>query len=164
VWIKNKVVEALKNKVISKSGTKYETGTTQIMGKNYVRYRFAMWRTNAFNNHDALFKKFKERYDRVKFYNPNLVAQRIGVSIASEEKIIGEFTNKLTGRKNKKELNDFISTASYMRNKPSTDAMFDELLSKLITYLSGNSGSPSILDEEEDNKKIKDFFVFFTQE
>jgi len=172
IWVRKELYEKFRKKVLAKSKQKLfgyriveKRGRTQLFGKRFVRYKFAMWRFDIsdISRIPLLMQRLKKRYKSVEKYSKQLPTQRIGLTVAAARKEFDEFTNYRTKRKNKREVLDFMSTGTYARNEPSTPPMFEELEDKLLEYLGHKSKSPSLLDEEND-KRIKDFFVFFTEE
>lgn len=165
VWARKEIAEKLKKKALRAKGYKEEKGTTQLLGKQFIRFKFSMWRydISSTDRIPKLVEKLLKRFKKVEKLHKNFHAQRIGLTIASDPKTYDEFINAKTKRKNKREQIDFISTTTYKRNDPSTAAMFQELANKIYSYLMKTLESPSLLEEEED-RKAKDFFVFFSEQ
>ena len=168
VWVKqdfyDQVISKLKKKVAPKTYRK-EKGSTELMGKKYIRFRFALWRYNLSTEEriKILFEKLQKKYNLVKKQGKEFPTQRIGLSFASEEKKYSTFTYAKTKRERTIELYDTITTSTYANNDPSTEGMFDELYEKVLNYFFKKSKSPSLLDEDE-TKTAKHFFVFFVEE
>lgn len=160
-WIFQKLRPSLRK---FRHGVRVEEGKTVITEKRYLRFRFSMWRHRLDGGAGIpdFIKKARARYARVKNEAPEFKAQRIGVGIASDPKEFVKFRNAKTKRLNKKEAVDLISTESIARNEKSTEVMFEQLASKLNMYFLKSLESPSLLDEDGD-KVVKDFFVFFTE-
>jgi hypothetical protein len=167
VWIKQKLyqdlVKKFQKKAVPKSYKK-ERGTTELIGKKYIRFRFGLWRyaIDDVERINILFEKLMKKYKLVKTQGKKFPTQRIGITIASQTKEYDVFTNARTKRKNTKELYDFISTSTYANNDPSTEGMFEELFDKVLKYFYKTGKSPSLLDEET-IKTAKHFFVFFLE-
>ena len=167
IWIKQKLYQELvakaQKKAIPKTYKK-EKGTTELIGKKYIRFRFGLWRyaIDDVERIKILFEKLKKKYKLVKTQGKKFPTQRIGITIASKNKEFDTFTNARTKRKNTRELYDFISTATYANNDPSTEGMFEELFDKVLKYFYKTGKSPSLLDEET-IKTAKHFFVFFVE-
>ena len=165
VWARKEIAEKLKQKALRAKGYKEEKGTTQLLGKMFVRFKFSMWRydISSPDRIPKLMEKLLKRFKKVQNLHKHFEAQRIGLTIASDPKTYDTFINSKTKRKNTREQIDFISTTTYKRNDPSTVAMFQELANKIYSYLMKTLESPSLLEEEED-RKAKDFFVFFSEQ
>jgi hypothetical protein len=167
IWIKQELYQQLvakaQKKAIPKTYKK-EKGTTELIGKKYIRFRFALWRyeLSEVERIKILFEKLRKKYKLVKTQGKKFPTQRIGITIASQSKEYDTFTNARTKRKNTRELYDFISTATYANNDPSTEGMFEELFDKVLKYFYKTGKSPSLLDEET-IKTAKHFFVFFVE-
>jgi len=155
-----------KTKVSKKATAKYrlEKGTTEFMQKKFIRFRFALWRYKLtdIQRIDLLFKRLEKKYKVVKDQGKKFPTQRIGITFAAQEKEYNIFTNSKTNRKNTTEVYDFISTATFANNDPSTVGMFEELKDKVIKYYLKTGKSPSMLDEAS-VKAAKHFYVFFVE-
>ena len=170
LWIKpdyyEELISHIKKKVSRKATAKYrlEKGTTEFMEKKFIRFRFALWRyrLTEIQKIDLLFKRLEKKYKVVKDQGKKFPTQRIGITFAAEEKEYNIFTNSKTNRKNKTEVYDFISTATFANNDPSTVGMFEELKDKVIKYYLKTGKSPSMLDEAS-VKAAKHFYVFFVE-
>ena len=170
VWIKpnfyQEIIEQFKTKVSKKATATYrlEKGTTEFMEKKFIRFRFALWRYKLtdIQRIDLLFKRLEKKYKVVKDQGKKFPTQRIGITFAAEEKEYNIFTNSKTNRKNKTEVYDFISTATFANNDPSTVGMFEELKDKVIKYYLKTGKSPSMLDDDS-VKTAKHFYVFFVE-
>jgi hypothetical protein len=165
VWARKEIDAKLKKKALRAKGYKEDKGTTQLLGKQFIRFKFSMWRydISSTDRIPKLMEKLQKRFLKVHKLHKHFEAQRIGLTIASDPKTYDEFINAKTKRKNKREQIDFISTTTYKRNDPSTVGMFQELADKIYQYLMKTLESPSLLEEEED-RKAKDFFVFFSEQ
>ena len=170
IWIKpdyyQELISQVKKKVSRKATAKYrlDKGTTEFMKKKYIRFRFALWRFKLTDVQRIkfLFKKLEKKYQLVKSQGKKFPTQRIGITFAAQEKEFNTFTNSKTKRKNTTEVYDFISTATYANNDPSTIGMFDELLEKTLQYYMKTGKSPSML-EDDSIKTAKHFYVFFVE-
>ena len=170
IWIKpdyyQELISQVKKKVSRKATAKYrlDKGTTEFMKKKYIRFRFALWRFKLTDVQRIkfLFKKLEKKYQLVKSQGKKFPTQRIGITFAAQEKEFNTFTNSKTKRKNTTEVYDFISTATYANNDPSTVGMFDELLEKTLQYYMKTGKSPSML-EDDSIKTAKHFYVFFVE-
>lgn len=165
VWARKEIAEKLKKKALRARGYKEEKGTTQLLEKQFVRFKFSMWRYDIStpDRIPKLMEKLFKRFQKVQTLHKHFEAQRIGLTIASDPKTYDTFINSKTKRKNKREMIDFISTTTFKRNDPSTVAMFQELANKIYAYLMKTLESPSLLEEDED-RRAKDFFVFFSEQ
>ena len=170
IWIKpdyyQELISQVKKKVSRKATAKYrlDKGTTEFMKKKYIRFRFALWRFKLTDVQRIkfLFKKLEKKYQLVKSQGKKFPTQRIGITFTAQEKEFNTFTNSKTKRKNTTEVYDFISTATYANNDPSTVGMFDELLEKTLQYYMKTGKSPSML-EDDSIKTAKHFYVFFVE-
>ena len=170
IWIKQdyyqEIISQVKTKVSKKATAKYrlDKGITEFMKKKYIRFRFALWRYKLtdIQRIKQLFKKLEKKYNSVKDQGKKFPTQRIGITFAAKEKEYNVFTNSKTKRKNTTEVYDFISTATFANNDPSTVGMFDELLEKTLQYYMKTGKSPSMLDQES-IKTAKHFYVFFVE-
>ena len=170
LWIKpdyyQELISQIKKKVSRKATAKYrlEKGTTEFMQKKFIRFRFALWRYKLIDIQriDTLFKRLEKKYQAIKSQGKKFPTQRIGITFAAQEKEFNIFTNSKTNRKNKTEVYDFISTATFANNDPSTVGMFEELKDKVIKYYLKTGKSPSMLDDDS-VKTAKHFYVFFVE-
>jgi hypothetical protein len=166
VWISKRLYKKITQDLQKKATSDYkkEKGKTELIGKKYIRFRFALWRyeLSEVERIKTLFQKLHKKYDSIKKQGKKFPTQRIGLTIASKEKEFDSFTNSRTKRKNTRELYDFISTSTYANNDPSTEGMFAELYDKVLKYFYKTGKSPSLLDEET-IKSAKHFFVFFVE-
>ena len=170
LWIKpdyyQELISQVKKKVSRKATAKYrlDKGTTEFMKKKYIRFRFALWRFKLTDVQRIkfLFKKLEKKYQVVKSQGKKFPTQRIGITFAAQEKEFNTFTNSKTKRKNTTEVYDFISTATFANNDPSTVGMFEELKDKVIKYYLKTGKSPSMLDDDS-VKTAKHFYVFFVE-
>ncbi|MFA6462357.1 MAG: hypothetical protein WCV90_08915 [Candidatus Woesearchaeota archaeon] len=165
VWVREETLNLLKKKISRYKGYKEEKGRTETMKKKFVRFRFALWRYSIEDQDrlDALFVKLKDKYKKVRKLGKKFPAQRVGLTIAAQEKEYDSFTSSKTKRTSIKEIYDFISTSTYANNDPSTDGMFEELYDKVLNYLNKKGRSPSLLDDDV-TKTAKHFYVFFMEE
>jgi len=163
---KKSLPKAVKKKIKKAAAPKYrlEKGTTEFMEKKFIRFRFALWRYRLtdIEKIDLLFKRLQTKYKAIKSQGKKFPTQRIGITFAAQEKEYNVFTNSKTNRKNTTEVYDFISTATFANNDPSTVGMFEELKDKVIKYYLKTGKSPSMLDDDS-VKTAKHFYVFFVE-
>jgi len=142
---------------------------TKVDGRKFVRFEFSLWRRDISETAllPELFKKLRLLYDSVRTEAPTIKAQRLGISISTDEKRTKtkEFFSYKAKRKYKREQEqlDFITTVIYARDEKTTEMMFTDFYHKLLKYLTNLLVSPT-LHNEDDKKTAHKFYVFFEDE
>jgi len=164
------IIGHLKNRNIYQRITKYinPDKTVRAISKFDHRLIYRMhWNMKDYFLDDETLDKFlkeirEKRYDGVKNRSPAYEIQRIGCTLFRGEPL-QEIIIK-DGKRQERELVDFVTTTSYEREKQATNAMFDELAEKLIRYQMNQSVSPSLFeDRDTESVYCREFIVYYTQ-